>query len=77
MIHRHLEYMPLRANPKRAEEFARQHIRLCNGQIRYCRKQLRYYRRLRLKKRFCKLSPLLVLLGTVAVFSVFVALSAL
>ena len=49
MIHGHLEYMPLKANPKRSEEYARQHIRYCNAQIRHCRKQLRYYRRLRLK----------------------------
>lgn len=39
MIHGHLEYMPLKANPKRSEEYARQHIRYCNAQIRHCRKQ--------------------------------------
>lgn len=77
MIHRRLEYMPLKANPERAEESARQRIRLYNDQIRHCRKQLRYYRRLHLTKRLEKLSPLLVLLGTVAVFSMFVVLSAL
>lgn len=77
MIHRHLEHMLPGVNPERAEESARQHIRLYNDQIRHCRKQLRYYRRLRLTKRLEKLSPLLVLLGTVAVFSVFVVLSAL
>lgn len=77
MIHGHLEYMPLRANPKRAEEYARQHIRCCNAQIRHCRRQLRYYRRLRFKKQLDKLHPLLVLLLTVAVFSVFVVFSAL
>lgn len=54
MIHGHLEYMPLKANPKRSEEYARQHIRYCNAQIRHCRKQLRYYRRLRFKKQLDK-----------------------
>ena len=34
MIHGHLEYMPLKANPKRSEEYAQQHIRYCNAQIR-------------------------------------------
>ena len=77
MIHGHLEYMPLRANRKRAEEYARQHIHYCNAQIRHCRRQLRYYRRLRFKKQLDKLHPLLVLLLTVAVFSVFVVFSAL
>ena len=77
MKYRHLEHMPPRANPKRAEEYARQHIRYCNAQIRHCRKQLRYYRRLRLKKQLDKLHPLLVLLLAVAVFSVFVVFSAL
>ncbi len=77
MIHGHLEYMPLKANPKRSEEYARQHIRYCNAQIRHCRKQLRYYRRLRFKKQLDKLHPLLVLLFTVVVFSVFLVFSVL
>lgn len=77
MIHGHLEYMPLKANPKRSEEYARQHIRYCNAQIRHCRKQLRYYRRLRLKKQLDKLHPLLVPLFTVVVFSVFLVFSVL
>ncbi|MDE7327801.1 MAG: hypothetical protein K2N63_16235 [Lachnospiraceae bacterium] len=77
MFHGHLEYMPLKANPMRAEKFARQ-------QIRYCRKQLRYYRRYRIKKSFNRLwtildrlYPLLVLLGAAAAFSTLVVLSAL
>lgn len=45
MHHGHIEYIPLRANPKRAEVFARQHIRYC--------------RRLRLKKQLDRLYPLL------------------
>lgn len=77
MIHGHLEYMPLKANPKRSEEYAQQHIRYCNAQIRHCRKQLRYYRRLRFKKQLDKLHPLLVLLFTVVVFSVFLVFSVL
>ncbi len=77
MIHGHLEYMPLKANPKRFEEYARQHIRYCNAQIRHCRKQLRYYRRLRFKKQLDKLHPLLMLLLTVAVFSAFIVFSVL
>ena len=77
MIHGHLEYMPLKANPKRSEEYAWQHIRYCNAQIRHCRKQLRYYRRLRFKKQFDKLHPLLVPLFTVVVFSVFLVFSVL
>ena len=77
MIHGHLEYMPLKANPKRSEEYARQHIRYCNAQIRHCRKQLRYYRRLRFKKQLDKIHPLLMLLFTVVVFSVFLVFSVL
>ena len=77
MIHGHLEYMPLKANPKRSEEYAWQHIRYCNAQIRHCRKQLRYYRRLRFKKQMDKLHPLLMLLLTVAVFSAFIVFSVL
>ena len=77
MIHGHLEYMPLKANPKRSEEYARQHIRYCNAQIRHCRRQLRYYRRLRFKKQLDKLHPLLMLLLTVAVFSAFIVFSVL
>ena len=77
MIHGHLEYMPLKANPKRSEEYAQQHIRYCNAQIRHCRKQLRYYRRLRFKKQLDKLHPLLMLLLTVAVFSAFIVFSVL
>lgn len=77
MIHGHLEYMPLKANPKRSEEYAQQHIRYCNAQIRHCRRQLRYYRRLRFKKQLDKLHPLLMLLLTVAVFSVFIVFSVL
>lgn len=70
MHHGHIEYIPLRANPKRAEVFAKQHIR-------YCRRQLRYCRRLRLKKQLDRLYPLLWLLGTVAVFGMFIVFSAL
>lgn len=77
MIHGHLEYMPLKANPKRSEEYAQLHIRYCNAQIRHCRKQLRYYRRLRFKKQLDKLHPLLVPLFTVVVFSVFLVFSVL
>ena len=77
MIHGHLEYMPLKANPKRSEEYAWQHIRYCNAQIRHCRKQLRYYRRQNIKKQLDKLHPLLVPLFTVVVFSVFLVFSVL
>ena len=80
MIHGHLEYMPLKANPKRSEEYAQQHIRYCNAQIRHCRRQLRYYRRLRLKSswtKLYKLHPLLMLLLTLAVFRVLIVISEL
>ncbi len=70
MIHGHLEYMALKADPKRAEIFARQ-------QLKYCRRQLRYCRRIRLKKLMDRLYPLFVLLGTVMVFGSFLVFSAL
>ena len=63
MIHGHLEYMALKADPKRAEIFARQ--------------QLKYCRRIRLKKLMDRLYPLFVLLGTVMVFGSFLVFSAL
>lgn len=70
MIHGHLEYMALKADPKRAEIFARQ-------QLKYCRRQLRYCRRIRLKKLMDRLYPLFVLLGTIMVFGSFLVFSAL
>lgn len=70
MILGHLEYMALKADPKRAEIFARQ-------QLKYCRRQLRYCRRIRLKKLMDRLYPLFVLLGTVMVFGSFLVFSAL
>lgn len=63
MYHGHLGYMPLKANPERAEAFARQLLKYC--------------RRLRLKRQLDRLYPLLVLLLTVAVFGSLLAFSAL
>lgn len=77
MIHGHLEYMALKADPKRAEIFARQQLKYCRRQLRYCRRQLRYCRRIRLKKLMDRLYPLFVLLGTVMVFGSFLVFSAL